>query len=252
MEPRRRGRWRSPPPRPGAAGGRAGDGSGGRAAGGRAPGCGVAAATVVQATPSPTATSCSTARVAAVPRLPSWVAWRQISTSIVDVPASPRTRITPNDVNVKTKTIEAAARMAGRKQRQGDLPERPPRRGAERRRGGLQVAGEVLPHGTHGAHHDSQVEHDVGDEDRRDAALPSGRQEGEDGSAHDDGREHEPRRQQRRQQAPPGEAVAGEHVRRAEPDGDRQHRADDGLPQREPGDVPRHRPGEGGSHRRRA
>ena len=39
---------------------------------------------------------------------------RQTSTSIVDVPASPSTRTTPNDVNVNTNTMDAAAITAGR------------------------------------------------------------------------------------------------------------------------------------------
>ena len=61
---------------------------------------------------------------------PSWVARRQISTSMVVVPTFPRTRITPYEVKVKTKMIDAAARIAGRsngsvisrKVRHGDAP----------------------------------------------------------------------------------------------------------------------------------
>ena len=132
--------------------------------------------------------------------------------------------MTPNDVNVKTKTIDAAARIAGRSSgsvisrnaRHGDAP--------SVAAAASRSAGQVLPHRADGAHDDGQVEHDVGDEDRRHAALPAGRQEGEDGGAHHDGRQHERRGEQRRQQPPPGEAVAGEHVRRAEPDDDRQRR----------------------------
>ena len=67
-----------------------------------------------QATAAAIASSCSTASVAAVPMSPSCVARRQISTSMVVVPTSPSTRITPYDVNVKTKMIDAAARIAGR------------------------------------------------------------------------------------------------------------------------------------------
>ena len=74
--------------------------------------------------------SCSTASVAAAPMSPICVAWRQTSTSSVAVPASPSTRITPNEVNVNTKTIDAAARIAGRSSgsvtsrnaRHGDAP----------------------------------------------------------------------------------------------------------------------------------
>ena len=83
-----------------------------------------------QETTAPISTSCTTASVAAVPMSPSCVARRQISTSTVDVPASPSTRITPNDVNVKTNTTAAPARMAGhrsgrvisRNALQGDAP----------------------------------------------------------------------------------------------------------------------------------
>ena len=61
---------------------------------------------------------------------PICVACRQISTSSVDVPTVPSTRITPYDVNVKTKTIDAAASTAGRSRgsvtsrnaRHGDAP----------------------------------------------------------------------------------------------------------------------------------
>ncbi len=60
------------------------------------------------------ATSWRTANVAATPMSPSCVACRHTSTSSVDVPALPSTRMTPNDVNVKTNTIDAAARIAGR------------------------------------------------------------------------------------------------------------------------------------------
>ena len=61
---------------------------------------------------------------------PKRVACRHTSTSIVDVPASPTMRTTPNDVKVKTNTIDAAARTAGRSSgrvisrnaRHGDAP----------------------------------------------------------------------------------------------------------------------------------
>ncbi len=52
--------------------------------------------------------------VAAAPMLPSCVACLQTSTSRVRVPAVPSTRTTPNEVNVKANTIDAAAVRAGR------------------------------------------------------------------------------------------------------------------------------------------
>ena len=109
--------------------------------------------------------------MAAVPMSPSCVARRQISTSTVVVPASPRTRMTPNDVNVKTKTIDAAARIAGRSS--GSVTSRNARHGdapsvaAAASRSG----GRWLPQGADGAHDDGEVEQHVGDEDRRHAAL---------------------------------------------------------------------------------
>ncbi len=63
-------------------------------------------------------------------------------------------------------------------QRQRDLAERPPRRRAERGRGGLEVRREVVPHGADGAHDDGQVEDDVGQQDRRRRRVPSRRAAG--------------------------------------------------------------------------
>ena len=109
---------------------------------------------------------------------------------MVDVPASPSMRITPNDVNVKTNTIDAAARIAGRSSGSvisGD----PPRDGAQRGGRRLEVGGKVLPHRTDGAHDDGEVEEHVGDEDRRRCRALQGGEQGEDGRAHDDGRQDE-------------------------------------------------------------
>ena len=78
-------------------------------------------------------------------------------------------------MNVKTKTIDAAASTAGRSSgsvtsrnaRHGDAPERGRRR--------LEVRRQVVPDGADGAHDDGEVEHDVGEQDRRHAALPARR-----------------------------------------------------------------------------
>ncbi len=59
-------------------------------------------------------TSWSSASTAAWSTWPSCVARRHTSTSIVRVPGAPRTRITPNEVNVNRKMIAAAAVTAGR------------------------------------------------------------------------------------------------------------------------------------------
>ena len=92
-----------------------------------------------QATPAPRPPAAAQRRVAAAPMSPSCVARRQISTSIVAVAGAPSTRMTPNDVNVNRKTIDAGGEDRRPQQRQRDLAERPPRRGAERRRRGLEV-----------------------------------------------------------------------------------------------------------------
>ena len=195
-----------------------------------------------QATPAAIASSCSTASVAAVPMSPSCVARRQISTSMVVVPTSPSTRITPYDVNVKTKMIDAAARIAGRSS--GSVTSRNVRHGEA-----PSVAAAASRSGGRWSHTaptvrttTARLNSDVGDEDRRHAALGAGGQQGEHGGAHHDGRQHEGGDEQAGQQAPAGERVAGEDVGRGEPDDDRQHGAGDGLPQREPGDLPRRRP----------
>ena len=126
-----------------------------------------AAAATTSATHGADATSCRTVSVAAAPMSPNCVAWRQISTSIVDAPTPPSRRTTPNDVNVNTKTIAAAARIAGRSS--GSVTSRNARHGdapsvaAAASRSG----GSWLPHGADGAHDDGEVEHDVGDDDRR-------------------------------------------------------------------------------------
>ena len=148
------------------------------------------------ATATPTAMSCSTASVAAAPMSPICVACRHTSTSSVAVPASPSTRITPNDVNVNTKTIDAAARIAGRSSgsvtsrnaRHGDAPSVAAAASRSRR--------EVVPHRADGAHDDGEVEDHVGQQDRPDAALPAVGQQGEHGGAHHDGRQHEHRGEQ--------------------------------------------------------
>ena len=93
-----------------------------------------------QATPSPMTTSCSTASVAAAPMSPSWVARRQISTSIVE-----RAGVAEDADHAERREREHEDDRRGgqdrrAQQRQRDLAERPPRRGAERRRGRLQVA----------------------------------------------------------------------------------------------------------------
>ena len=198
-----------------ALGARAVASGGGRADAGRAPGCAGAAATPTSPRRAPRTTSWTTASVAAAPMSPSWVARRQISTSIVDVPASPRTRITPNDVNVKTNTIDAAARIAGRSSGRVTRRSDPPRRRAERRRGRLEVGGEVLPHGADGAHDDGEVERDVGGEDRPDAALDGAGRRARKAAPITTVGQHEHRGEQPGQQPPAGEAVAGEHVGRA-------------------------------------
>ena len=100
-------------------------------------------------------------------------------------------RTTPNEVNVNTKTIAAAAPIAGRIAGRVISPEHPARRRAERGRGCLAVAGQRRQDGTDGAHDDRQVEQHVGGDDRHDAALDRRRQDGEDGSADHDGRQHE-------------------------------------------------------------
>ena len=142
---------------------------------------------------------------------------------------------------MKTKTIDAAARIAGRSSGRVISPRHPPRRRAERGRRRLQVAGEVLPHRADGAHDDGEVERDVGGEDRPDAPLDRRGEQGEHGRAHHDGRQHEHRGEQPGQQAPRREAVAGHHVGRQEPGGDGEGGAGGGLPEREPGDLPRRR-----------
>ena len=191
------------------------------------------------ATPAPISASCRTASVAAVPMSPSCVAWRQISTSIVDVPASPSTRMTPNDVNVNTKTIDAAARIAGRSS--GSVTSRNARHGGAPsvRRGGLEVRRQLLHTAPTVRTTTARLNRTWATRIAGDAALDACGEQGEDGGAHDHGRQHERGDEQAGQQPPSGEGVAGEHVRRGEPEHDRQHGADDGLPQREPGDSPR-------------
>ena len=105
------------------------------------------------------ATSCRTVSVAAEPMSLKRAAWRQISTSIVDVRTSPRMRTTPKEVNVNTKTTpppcRAAGRIAGRV-----IPEH-----LRRRRpsvaGRLTVAGNVARTGADRAHDDGEVEEHV-------------------------------------------------------------------------------------------
>ena len=63
---------------------------------------------------NPRMISCNRASTAAWSTWPSCVARLHTSTSIVRVPGAPRTRITPNDVNVNRKMIAAAAATAGR------------------------------------------------------------------------------------------------------------------------------------------
>ena len=117
------------------------------------------------------AASWTTVSVAADPMSPKRVAWRQISTSIVELRTSPRMRTTPNDVNVNTKTIAAPAAIAGRiagrvisrNTRQRGCP--------ERRRRRLSIAGQRRQDGADGADDDRQVEQHVGGDDRRRAAL---------------------------------------------------------------------------------
>ena len=177
---------------------RRGDGpvAAGRAAAARAPAVPPLLREPTMRPATPTATSCSTASVAAAPMSPICVACRQTSTSIVAVPASPSTRITPNEVNVNTKTIDAGGEDGRAQQRQRDLAERPPRRGAERGGGSLQVGREVVPHRADGAHDDGEVEDDVGQQDRPDAAFPAVGQQGEHRRAHHHRRQHEHRGEQ--------------------------------------------------------
>ena len=66
--------------------------------------------------------------------------------------------MTPNDVNVNRKTIDAGGEDRRPQQRQRDLARRPPRRGAERGRRGLEVGRQLLPHGADGADDDGEVE----------------------------------------------------------------------------------------------
>ena len=68
----------------------------------------------VQPTSRPSTASWMMASVAAPPMSPSWVARRQTSTSTVVRSAVPKTRITPNDVNVNRNTIAAAAAIDDR------------------------------------------------------------------------------------------------------------------------------------------
>ncbi len=61
-----------------------------------------------------TALTCTIDSAAAVRRFSSWAVWRKISVSSVDRVGPPRIKMTPNDVNVKRKTIAAAPTSAGR------------------------------------------------------------------------------------------------------------------------------------------
>ena len=186
------------------------------------------------------ATSCTTVSVAADPMSPKRVAWRQISTSIVELRTPPRMRTTPNDVNVNTKTMAAAAPIAGRIAGSVISRNTRQRRRAERRRRRLAVAGQRRQHGADGAHDDRQVEQHVGGDDRHDAALDRGRQDGQHGGADHHGRQHEHGDEGAVEETPAGEVEAGDDVGGGEPDHDGQCRRDQRLPQREPHDVPRH------------
>ena len=81
----------------------------------------------------------------------------------VVVPTSPRTRITPKDVNVKTKMIEPAARIAGRSS--GRVTSRNARHGEAPSvaAAASRSAGRCVPHRADGADDDGEVEQDVGE-----------------------------------------------------------------------------------------
>ena len=100
-------------------------------------------------------------------------------------------RTTPNDVNVNTKTIAAAAPIAGRMAGRVISRNTRARRRAERGRGGFAVAGQRRQHGADRAHDDGEVEQHVGGDDRHDAPLDRRRQDSEHGGADHDGRQHE-------------------------------------------------------------
>ena len=165
---------------------------------------------------------------AAAPMSPSCVARRQISTSIVDVPAPPSTRTTPNDVNVNRKTIDAAASNAGRSS--GSVISRNARHGEAPsvRAAASRSGGQVLPHGADGAHDDGEVEHDVGErgspatprsQPRRAAAARTAAPITTVGSTNGDGDSAPSRRR-------PAEPEAGEHVGRGQPDDQGERRAE--------------------------
>ena len=123
-------------------------------------------------------------------------------------------------------------------QRKGDLAEHAPWARAEGRRGGLEVGWQMLPDGADRANDDSQVEHDMGAEDRPDAAIERGGQQRGERRTHHDRRQHERGGEEPEQQPPADEPEPGEHVRRGDADDERQHRAR----QRLPGGEPRHLP----------
>jgi hypothetical protein len=74
----------------------------------------------------------------------------------------------------------------------------------------------------------------VGDQHRPYRAPHRLGQDGEEGRPDGDRRQHERHRDQGEQGAAAGEPVAGEHVGRSQAQGDGQHRAERGLPEREP------------------
>ena len=184
--------------------------------------------------------SCTTVSTAADPRSPKRVAWRQISTSTVELRTVPRTRTTPNDVNVNTKTMAAAAPIDGRIA--GSVISRNTRLGAAPSvaAAASRSRGRRRQHGPDGAHDDREVEQHVGGDDRHDAALDRRRQDGEHGGADHHGRQHEHGDEGAVEDAPAGEVEAGDDVGGRQPGHDGERRRDEGLPQREPDDIPRH------------
>ena len=148
-------------------------------------------------------------------------------------------RTTPNDVNVNTKTMAAAAPIAGRiagsvisrNTRRGDAPS--VAAAASRSRGSVDSTAPTVRTTT--ARLNSTWAATI-------AATPrsiDGRQDGQHGGADHHGRQHEHGDEGAVEEPPAGEVEAGDHVRRSEPDDDRQRRRDERLPQREPHDVPR-------------